>query len=69
MMMTVRQNVATAVEPASWLAVDELLVAFQARSVHTIKTKNTLISETSLKDRYYRYDLHTPAPYKVFEHH
>ena len=45
LMTTIRQNIQNAVEPASWLAVDELMVAFQGRSAHTIKIKNKPISE------------------------
>ena len=39
-MTTVRQNFQNAVEPASWLAVDELMVAYQSRTKDTIKIKN-----------------------------
>jgi len=45
MMSTVRQNIQNAVEPASWLAVDELMIAYQGRSKHTIKIKNKPIKE------------------------
>ena len=44
-MTIVRENIQKAVEPASWLAVDELMVAFTGRSMHKIKVKNKPISE------------------------
>jgi hypothetical protein len=33
----IRNRIASAVVPSSWTAVDELMVAFQSRSSHTVK--------------------------------
>jgi hypothetical protein len=35
----------SAVLPASWLAVDEIMVSFKGRSIHTMKIKNKPINE------------------------
>ena len=45
LLTTVRQNIKEAVSPASWLAVDELMVPFQGRSKHSIKIKGKPIKE------------------------
>jgi Transposase IS4 len=42
---TIRFNIASAVSPASWLAVDEMMIPFQGRSLHTVKMKNKPIKE------------------------
>ena len=42
---TIRSNIASAVSPASWLAVDEMMVAFRGRSKHTVKVKNKPIDQ------------------------
>ena len=42
---TIRTNIASAVSPASWIAVDEIMVAFKGRSIHTVKVKNKPITE------------------------
>jgi hypothetical protein len=36
----IRSNIASTVYPTSWLAVDEMMVAFKGRSAHTVKVKN-----------------------------
>ena len=45
MVTEVRKNCQAFVIPASWLAVDEAMVHFEGRSVHTLKMKNKPISE------------------------
>jgi Transposase IS4 len=45
MMSIVRQNIQNAVEPASWLVVNELIIAYQGRWKHTIKNKNKPVKE------------------------
>ena len=45
MLTTVRTNIQNAVSPASWLAVDELMVPFQGRSKHSIKIRGKPIKE------------------------
>ena len=45
MLTIVRQAIQNAVEPASWVAVDEMMVAFTGRSAHTIKIKNKPIPQ------------------------
>jgi Transposase IS4 len=41
----IRNRIASAVTPSTWIAVDEMMVAFQGRSSHTIKIKNKPIKE------------------------
>jgi Transposase IS4 len=41
----IRNRIASAVFPATWLAVDEMMVQFQGRSSHTVKMKNKPIKE------------------------
>lgn len=45
MLTTVRQNIQNAVYPASWLAVDELMIPFQGRTKHSIKIRGKPIKE------------------------
>ena len=45
LLTTVRQNIQEAVHPASWLAVDELMIPFQGRTKHSIKIKGKPIKE------------------------
>ena len=45
LLTTVRQNIKNAVSPASWLAVDELMIPFQGRTKHSIKIKGKPIKE------------------------
>lgn len=45
LLSAVRQNIKEAVSPASWLAVDELMIHFQGRTKHIIKIKEKPIKE------------------------
>ena len=45
LLTTVRQNIKNAVSPASWLAVDELMIPFQGRTKHSIKIRGKPIKE------------------------
>ena len=45
LLTTVRQNIKEAVVPASWLAVDELMIPFQGRTKHSIKIRGKPIKE------------------------
>ena len=45
LLTTVRENIKKAVDPASWLAVDELMIPFQGRTKHSIKIKGKPIKE------------------------
>jgi hypothetical protein len=41
----IRNRIVSAVSPATWVAVDEMMVAFEGRSSHTVKMKNKPIQE------------------------
>jgi Transposase IS4 len=41
----IRPNLEQATSPASWLAVDEIMIPFKGRSAHTVKMKNKPIKE------------------------
>ena len=45
LLTTVRGNIKNAVSPASWLAVDELMIPFQGRTKHNIKIQGKPIKE------------------------
>ena len=45
LLTTVRENIRNAVVPASWLAVDELMIPFQGRTKHNIKIQGKPIKE------------------------
>ena len=45
MLTIVRQNIRNAIMPASYLAVDELMIPFQGRTVHNIKIRSKPIKE------------------------
>ena len=64
---TVRENCRLAVTPSSWVVVDEVMVPFSGRTVHTVKLPNKPISEgykawaLGFEGYYYDWLVHSPV--------